>query len=324
MPGLSCSPGNVQWVSVNGGCAVSHLRCFRYIVTATAPSSLPPPAGPRKSLGQYFLVDQRILGRILAAGDLDGDDFVVEIGPGRGALTRKLLPQVARLLALELDADLASALPARLGNPENLTVVAADARTVDLAPFLGVTEQYKVMANLPYYAANPIIRRFLESPRPPSRMVVMVQREVAEGMTASPGKMSLLSVATQVYAQARIVCQVPPAAFRPSPKVHSAVVRMDVLPQPVVSPHEAPSFFSLVRAGFSAPRKQLRNSLGHGLGRPGPEVAQLLASAGVDAGRRAETLALEEWLALFRVAESHEFAGIGSGERVGKEDRVAG
>ena len=289
----------------------SNLRTVD-IVKAPLIVSSPPASKPRKSLGQHFLVDDRILDRILAAADLTAEDVALEIGPGRGALTRRLLSQAAQVVAVELDDNLAAALPGRLGNPPNLTVVAADARTVDIGSLVGggVNQErgdrpaYKVVANLPYYAANPIIRRFLESEWRPRLMVLMLQREVADSMTAVPGKMSLLSVATQYYATPRPVCAVPPGAFRPVPKVTSAVVRLDLRERPAVAVSDTEAFFDLVRAGFSAPRKQLRNSLSHGLGLPGGTVGELLDAGGVDGRRRAETLAIEEWAAVYTAWEA--------------------
>ena len=236
--------------------------------------------------------------RITAAAQLTEASVVVEVGPGKGALTRRLLPRVNELVAIEMDADLALALPGRVGNPANLTVLCDDARTADLG---AITEgpPYKVVANLPYYAANPIVRRFLELERRPELMVVMVQREVAESMTAAPGNMSILSVATQLYAKASIVCHVPPRAFRPVPKVTSSVVKLEVFAKPPLEGAQAASFFELVRAGFSAPRKQLRNSLSHGLGVEPAEVGQLLEDAGISGTRRPGTLSIEEWQNLF-------------------------
>ena len=268
-------------------------------MTAISTSPQHNPHRARKSLGQHFLVDQRILGRIVSAAELAPGDVIVEVGPGRGALTRRLLPGVAKVLAIELDSELAEDLPRRTGFPANLSVHCADARTLDVASLTGQSSTYKVAANLPYYAANPIIRRFLECAHPPARMIVMVQREVAQNMTAPPGKMSLLSVGTQFYAKASMVCEAPPSSFRPVPKVTSAVVRLDVLPQPAVDVADAGEFFDLVRAGFSAPRKQLRNSLGHGLGVAASLVDQVLEQAQVTGTRRPGALALEEWAELY-------------------------
>ena len=211
----------------------------------------------RQALAQHFLVDQGILANIIQASDLSLDDTVVEVGPGRGVLTRELVKAAGRVVAVELDPELAASLPRRLGNPPNLTVFHADARTVDL----GHLGSYKVVANLPYYAANPLVRRFLEAKHKPLYMVVMVQREVAESMAALPGRMSLLSVGVQFYGSPQIICIVPPTSFRPPPKVDSAVLRIDVLPNPRQEVDDVPRFFELVQAGFAAPRKQMRNSL---------------------------------------------------------------
>lgn len=262
-----------------------------------------------KALGQHFLADRRILGRIAAAAELDPQDLVVEVGPGRGALTRLLVAQAAQVVAVELDPELAAALPARLNHPSNLTVVAADARTVDIASLVGPGGSYKVVANLPYYAANPIIRRFLEEAPQPRLMVVMVQQEVARSMTAGPGEMSILSVAVQFYAQATQVCTVPSAAFRPPPKVTSAVVKLTPWATPLVQVADPAAFFRLVRAGFAAPRKQLRNSLSQGLGVEGRWVSQMLGSLGLDGRRRAETLSLEEWASIHHILQVKGRAG---------------
>ncbi len=259
--------------------------------------------GRRKSLGQHFLADSNILRRIVAAADLDSDDLVVEVGPGSGVLTRPLARQAGQVIAVEIDSALAAALPGRLGNPPNLTVIQGDARTVELPELAAGKRPFKVVSNLPYYAANPILRHFLEGPARPSLMVVMVQREVAANIVAQPGKMGLLSVAVQFYATARQVCTVPPRAFRPPPKVSSAVVRLDLLPAPAVQVDDRQAFFDLVRAGFAAPRKQLRNSLAHGLSIPGSAAEDVLKTAGVSGQRRAETLSLEEWAQVYRAWE---------------------
>ena len=280
----------------------------------TAFSTLPQPTRPRKSLGQYFLVDERILGRIVAAARLNPEDTVVEIGPGRGALTRKLIARAGQVIAIELDSELARQLPSRLGGPQNLSILNSDARTVDIADLGCQGWNYKVVANLPYYAASPIIRKFLESDCPPSSMVVMVQREVAESMTALPGRMTLLSVATQFYADASLVCSVPAAAFRPAPKVTSAVIRLDRLERPAVDVCSAAAFFNVVRAGFSAPRKQLRNSLSHGSGLNARLVSVILEAAGIEGTRRAETLTLPEWKAVYQATKAAQSSGYVAGD----------
>lgn len=295
---------------VDGRCAASYPNYPKQIrdvltVSAVSVTASPKPVAtrPRKALGQHFLVDAGILNRITAAAELTPEDVVLEIGPGRGALTRRLTQRAGRVIAVELDGDLAGALPARLGYPSNLEVMAADARTVDIAALLGAPTPYKVIANLPYYAANPILRRFLELEADwrPQSLTVMVQREVAASIAAGPGKRSLLAVATQYYAIPKLICAVPAGAFRPPPKVASAVVRLDLRAQPAVAVADTGEFFDLARAGFAAPRKQLRNSLAQGLNQPGGCVDRLLAAAGIDGRRRAETLSLEEWAAVYGV-----------------------
>ena len=252
----------------------------------------------RKSLGQHFLADARIANRIVAAAQLDADATVLEIGPGAGILTRRMVQQAGRVIAVELDSNLAGQLPQRLDYPANLTVINSDARTLDIAAAVNPAASYKVVANLPYYAATPIIRRFLESALPPSLLVVMVQREVADAMCAAPGAMSLLSVATQFYAAASVVAQVPPRSFRPPPKVASTAVKLMVRAAPAVSVADRDAFFALVRAGFAAPRKQLRNSLLLGSGSTPDAVGAALDAAGLDGQRRPATLSLSEWAAL--------------------------
>jgi 16S rRNA (adenine1518-N6/adenine1519-N6)-dimethyltransferase len=258
---------------------------------------------PRKALGQHFLADRQVLQQILDAAELGPEDVVVEVGPGRGALTRDLLEKAGSVLAIEMDSNLAASLPRLLGNPANLRVVHEDARIVDLARLLQGLERYKVVANLPYYAASPIIRRFLEAGElKPSVMVVMLQKEVAASMVAADGKMSLLSVAIQLHGVPRIVCYAPPGAFHPPPKVSSAVVRIDPRPSPAVEVGDLEAFFRVVRAGFFAPRKQLRNSLSVGLGVPADRVATFLDEAGVDYRLRPENLSLADWANVYHAS----------------------
>ena len=256
-------------------------------------------ASRRKALGQHFLVDPSIIQQIVAAAELSSQDTVLEVGPGRGALTRELVGRAGRVIAIEMDPRLAASLPHHLKNPPNLRVVATDARDIEPAYILDGEGPYKVVANLPYYAANPILRRFLEANPKPSLMVVMVQKEVAENMVARPGRMGLLSVAVQLYSNPRIVCQVPSRAFAPPPKVSSTVLRMDVLSRPAVDVLDIDGFFSVVKGGFSAPRKQLRNSLSQGLNISAGQAEQVLRSVDIDPRRRPESLSLQEWGRLY-------------------------
>jgi len=257
----------------------------------------------RKGLAQHFLVDGGVVKQILAAAELSPSDIIIEVGPGLGVLTEELVRGVGRVIAIELDQRLAKLLKEKMASFHNLIVVNEDVLKTDpaqlLAP-LGVSD-YKVVANLPYYITGAVIRHFLEASLKPRLMVIMVQREVAKQITAKPGEMSLLSVSVQFYGAPKIAAKVPARAFYPAPDVDSAVLRIDVYPQPRVAVNNVDEFFRLVKAGFSANRKQLVNSLANGLVLPKTTVLPFLEKAGIDPKRRAETLTIEEWGQLFNV-----------------------
>jgi 16S rRNA (adenine1518-N6/adenine1519-N6)-dimethyltransferase len=255
----------------------------------------------KKSLGQHFLVDRRILGKIISAGDVGEDDVVIEVGPGLGVLTAELVRLARQVVAVEIDSNLAVGLKERI-TADNLSIVGRDILDVAPSELLPRSEtRYKVVANLPYYITSPVLRHFLEADLPPDVMVVMVQREVARTITAAPGKMSLLSVGVQLYGHAEIVAAVPARSFHPVPKVESAVVRITRYPQQIVAPGQRDSFFSVVRAGFGSPRKQLINTLSHGLGVEKEKIFGNLNTAGIEPTRRAESLSIEEWRRLWQV-----------------------
>ena len=259
---------------------------------------------PRKGLGQHFLVSPGVLERIVDAADVGPEDTIVEVGPGLGALTEMLARRAGEVVALELDNELASALERVFAEQPHVSIHHGDAMKTDIGALVPASKPYKVVANLPYYVATAIVRRFLEASHKPSVIVVTVQREVAKSMAAPEGKTSLLGVATRFYGRPQIVSLVRPGSFYPPPKVTSAVLRIDVHPSPPVQVSSEEGFFALVRAGFSAPRKQLKGVLSHALKAPAPEVEGVLDAAGVDPKRRAETLTLEEWAALHRAGEA--------------------
>jgi 16S rRNA (adenine1518-N6/adenine1519-N6)-dimethyltransferase len=263
---------------------------------------------PKKKLGQHFLVDEAVLERILYAAELSPDDIVVEIGPGLGILTEGLARRGAKVIAVELDSKLVALLKKRLAAFLGVKIIHADILKVTPRRLLQdnltaseLTRGYKVIANLPYYITSPVLSHFLEAQPHPSEMVVMVQKEVGEAIAAAPGKMRLLSVKAQFYSKPAIISYVPAASFYPPPKVNSVILRLDVYSQPPIEVSDAASFFDIVMHGFSAPRKQLRNSLAHSLEMPPSQVALLLEKAGIEAKRRAETLSLEEWRELWKV-----------------------
>jgi len=257
----------------------------------------------RKRLGQHFLVDKRVLKSIIRAADLSPDDTVIEVGPGLGILTLELAKRAQNVIAVELDTRLAELLRQRLHSFPNLKIVEADILKVGPSDLLEGKTQYKVVANLPYYITSPVLHHFiLASPRP-TLMVVMLQKEVAEAIVARAGKMGLLAIALHIYSKPKIVTYVPAKSFYPRPKVDSAIVRFDMLPEPAIKA-DIDRFMTIVRAGFDSPRKQLRNSLAHGLEIKPAEAADLLHKAGIDPQRRAETLSLEEWSRLYDVVSN--------------------
>jgi 16S rRNA (adenine1518-N6/adenine1519-N6)-dimethyltransferase len=251
----------------------------------------------RKGLGQHFLIDGEVLRRIISAAELTSSDVIVEIGPGLGILTRELAQKAGQVIAIELDNKLAALLKQTLASFDNITIINKDVLKIEPK---NLANAYKLVANLPYYITSPVLRHFLEASARPRLMILMVQKEVAETIVAKPGRMSLLSVSVQFYGEPRIISIVPAECFYPAPKVDSAIVRIDPSPQPRVAVADEGGFFELVRAGFTAPRKQLANSLAQGLGVSKAEVLPLLERANIEPRRRAETLSLEEWARLFK------------------------
>ncbi len=264
---------------------------------------------PRKRLGQHFLTDPRILESIAAAAEITPADSILEIGPGLGHLTRVLAAHAGRVVAVELDAELAARLTDELADTPNVTILRGDILTREPMDWMkegktrvgrGAALPFKVVANLPYYITSAILRHLLEAPQKPSTIVVMVQREVAQRMLAQPPAMNLLAVSVQFFAQVHLVRTIAAGAFYPRPKVESAVVRLDVRDKPLLDVQHTGQFFKLVHAGFGERRKQLRNSLAHGLGLRPQAAEHLLARAQVDPVRRAETLSLDEWGRLYQ------------------------
>jgi 16S rRNA (adenine1518-N6/adenine1519-N6)-dimethyltransferase len=247
-------------------------------------------AAPKKNLGQHFLTDRNILGAIADAAGVGPDDLVVEVGPGRGSLTRVLAERAKRVVAVELDEALVESLRKSM-------------RGISPADLIGGCGPYKMLGNLPYYAAMPILRSFLESDCRPTRAAILVQLEVARNLCAAPGDMSMASLGVQLFGKPRVARRVPPGAFIPPPKVMSAVVAIDVYDEPAGGVRDVSGFFRVARAGFSAPRKQLRNSLSIGLSISGEDAEALLVAAGIDPKRRAESMTLDEWAGLARVVE---------------------
>ncbi len=251
---------------------------------------------PNKSLGQHFLVDKASLEAVMEAAAPTATDTVLEIGPGLGVMTRPLTARVGRVVAVETDPVLAGLL--RRDAPLNLQVEEADILNFNLT---ALPRGYKVIANLPYYLTSKILRLLIESPNPPSVMSVLVQKEVAERITARPGDLSLLALSVQYYGRPELVQVIERHKFWPAPEVDSAILHITMTGKPAF-PADPTKFFRLAKAGFGERRKQLKNALAGGLNLTADFAAQLLVSAKLPPTARAQELDLKAWGRLYKVA----------------------
>lgn len=258
---------------------------------------------PRKGFGQNFLLNERVLQRIVQAGDVGPSDVVLEVGPGLGHLTHHLAATAGMVVSVEIDRGLIQRLRNIFQGIPDVSFVERDVLELDPNEVVG-NRPYKLIANLPYYITSPAIRHFLEECRRPTLMVIMVQKEVAERICAPEGDLNLLAISVQVYGKPRVVTRVPRSSFYPQPNVDSAVLKIEVYDQPRgTTPPTA--FFKVVSAGFAMARKQLHNSLAQRLWLPPGSATPLLEEAGIDPSRRPHTLAIGEWDRLTRVLLDH-------------------
>jgi 16S rRNA (adenine1518-N6/adenine1519-N6)-dimethyltransferase len=284
---------------------------------------------PTRGMGQNFLVDPHPLQQIVAAADLSPADLVVEVGPGLGVLTWELLQAAGRVITVELDRRLAARLRDEFAHQSRLYIIEGDILNLPPENILAATQAmhnerspiqeqsdtlppafigqpaYKVVANLPYAITAPVLRHFLEGTPQPQLMVVLVQWEVAQRITAAPGDLSMLAHAVQFYAEPEIVARVPASNFFPAPAVDSAILRLCIRTQSVVEVDDIDGFFRIIKASFLQPRKKLSNALPVGLAAMGQRiprevVVDSLKTAGVAPDRRAETVTLSEWLAVWQ------------------------
>ena len=249
---------------------------------------------PKKSLGQHWLNDPTALEAITRAAEIKPSDIILEVGPGLGALTKYLTSQAKSVVAVEFDKALARKLARN--KQDNLEVINQDILKFDLTQ---LPANYKVVANIPYYLTSNLLRILSESANPPATMVLLVQKEVAERICATPGDMSLLSVSAQLYYGCELGVIVPAEKFEPKPKVDSQVVILRWHKEQLFPVIDARKFFRIVKAGFSARRKKLRSSLAAGLRISKEEADQLLKTAGIDGNLRAQNLSLEDWHKLY-------------------------
>jgi 16S rRNA (adenine1518-N6/adenine1519-N6)-dimethyltransferase len=258
-----------------------------------------------KRLGQNFLQDPFALEKIVTAAQIQPTDTVLEIGPGLGSLTRYLAAFAKQVIAVELDQDLLAPLRAVLAPYQNVRVIQGDILELSPAEIISA-DDYLVVANIPYYITSALIRHLLENRKKPRRIILTIQKEVAERICARPGDLSLLALSVQVYGAPHIAARIPAEAFFPPPKVDSAVLCIDIHPSPRIKTELLDIFFLLIKAGFSQKRKTLRNSLSSGLHIAPGDAADLLQRANIDPQRRAETLSLDEWSQL---AEQKQIKG---------------
>lgn len=241
---------------------------------------------PNKRLGQNFLVDKSAILKIVKAAEISGSDTILEIGPGTGALTKELVKKAKQVIAVEKDRRMAETLK----KESNLKIINEDILKME-TPF----GNYKVVANIPYYATSPIIRKFLEAKNPPELMVLTIQKEVAQRICAKPPDMNILAVSVQFYAQPEIISYISKNSFWPKPKVDSAIIKIQPKSRPAL-PESV--FFEVVKAGFKQPRKQLVNNLLKGLKISRKEAEILLKKAGIEPKQRPETLSVQNWMEL--------------------------
>jgi len=254
----------------------------------------------KKKLGQNFLVDENALDQIIEAADLYDGDHVVEVGPGTGFLTEKLIQDAGQVTSIELDPDMVGLLQSQFGFTENLKIIHEDILKFPVEDLKLKSHDYKVVANIPYYITSPLIRHFLQAKQPPKLMILLVQKEVAEKICSLRGR-SFITMETAVFGSAQYVATVPADSFYPAPKVDSAILKITVYPEPLVPLDQLKDFLRLIKFGYSQKRKKLSNSLGAGLHKKPPEIRDLLHQADIDPSVRAEDLEMEQWRRMFEI-----------------------
>lgn len=249
---------------------------------------------PKKQLGQNFLVKKSALNKILEAAELEAKETVLEIGAGLGALTLEVARRQHNVVAIEYDARLIPILESVLRDHSNTQIIHGDILQLDLSEVIQV-QPYSVVANIPYQITSAVIRKLMESPLPAKKVVLTIQREVAERIVAESGDLSLLALSVQIFGQPKICVHLPPKVFYPQPKVESSVLRVDMFTQPRIPMEQLDDFFRIAKAGFSQKRKQLRNSLAAGLHLTPRDVGDRMHNAEINPTRRAQELGIEDW-----------------------------
>jgi len=251
-----------------------------------------------KLMGQNFLINPRVLQKIIETADLK-NDIILEVGPGLGTLTQELAKKAKKVIAVEKDKQMNEVLKETLKDFKNVEIIEGDIlKILKQKPSILKNSKYKVVANIPYYLTSPLIRMLLESDNPPEEIVLMIQKEVAQRITVQPPKMNLLAVSVQFYANVKTISYVSKASFWPEPKVDSAIIKIKNIGK--IREIDQERFFKIVKAGFSSPRKQLANNLSEKLKIDKREIKSALTECGLSPQARAESLRIEDWILLIR------------------------
>jgi 16S rRNA (adenine1518-N6/adenine1519-N6)-dimethyltransferase len=257
---------------------------------------------PDKKLGQNFLIDQGSLQKIIKIANLQGDEVVVEIGAGLGSLTYHLSDAAENVIAIEFDERLIPALETVLLPLKNVEMVIGDILQIPIESLVGY-RPYQIIANIPYNITSKLIRQLLENPNPPTRLILTLQKEVAQRIVALPGDLSLLALSVLVYGNPRTMGSIPSEAFYPQPKVDSSILMIDLYETAVVPHTLISTFFQLARIGFNQRRKQLKNSIAGGLGIPKEQAYDWLKEARIDPKQRPQELEVHDWVGLAEVVQ---------------------
>lgn len=250
-----------------------------------------------EKLGQHFLIDLKVLEKIVKEANIKKIDTILEVGPGLGVLTEKLLQKASKVLVVEKDKDMVSFLRQNFKNSKNIFIYHGDILKFNIEK--NIKGKYKVVANIPYYLTSRLIRNFLERKNKPQKIVLMVQKEVAERIIARPNKENLLSISVKFYGKPRIIAVVPSASFYPKPKVESAIIEIAEIKNRYRDINER-EFFRLIKIGFASPRKKLANNLSVGFKKNKNEVETILKNAKLDINTRAEDLTINNWLLILK------------------------
>lgn len=248
---------------------------------------------PKKSFGQNFLKDEFVLQKIVQAAEIEESDCIVEVGPGLGILTKKLAVQAKKVITIELDKSLESLLKNELFKFSNIEL-----KNMDALKFDPPKENYKVVANIPYNITSPLISHFLESERRPDKIVLLIQKEVAEKICAKAGKLNVIAIHVQIFGTPKIISKVPAESFFPAPKVDSAVIYIDMYKNPLVKKENLKNFFKIVHAGFSHRRKTIINALERKLDTDRSTIKSALKKCNISENARAQHLKIDDWSCL--------------------------